>query len=285
MRANLRRYIGLLFVVMPLQGKYHDFVIVIPSYNNERWCEQNLNSALNQNYPTDHYRIIYINDCSTDQTLLKVQAIMTASAKGGLVTLVNNAERKGALHNFYHTIHQLCLPHEIIINLDGDDWLDSCEVLDYLNRIYASPDVWLTYGRYRYYPYDHPFKPGTTAYSRQTISANLFRQDRFRASHLRTYYAWLFQKIRLADLQDADGKFFSMCPDLAIMYPMLEMCGERHRCLDRVLCVYNDTNPLNENKVNFNLISKITDEIKHKPKYSKLTGNLSEYIGDKNKGL
>jgi len=41
-------------------------VVVIPSFNNARWCRRNLESVLDQAYPL--YRVIYIDDASTDGT-------------------------------------------------------------------------------------------------------------------------------------------------------------------------------------------------------------------------
>jgi hypothetical protein len=33
-----------------------EFVVVIPSYNNEKWCIKNLNSVVKQSYP--HWSIV-----------------------------------------------------------------------------------------------------------------------------------------------------------------------------------------------------------------------------------
>ena len=41
-------------------------VILIPSYNNSRWYKENLDSIINQNY--SNYRIVYVDDCSPDNT-------------------------------------------------------------------------------------------------------------------------------------------------------------------------------------------------------------------------
>ena len=49
-----------------LTAQDNSFVVIIPSYNNEQWCLKNLESVVNQNY--FNFRIIYINDCSTDKT-------------------------------------------------------------------------------------------------------------------------------------------------------------------------------------------------------------------------
>ena len=42
------------------------FVFIIPSYNNEKWIEKNVMSVLNQTY--ENWKMIYINDNSTDKT-------------------------------------------------------------------------------------------------------------------------------------------------------------------------------------------------------------------------
>ena len=46
--------------------KNHNFVFIIPSYNNEKYYKKNLDSVINQTYK--NWRIIYIDDASTDNT-------------------------------------------------------------------------------------------------------------------------------------------------------------------------------------------------------------------------
>ena len=41
-------------------------VIIIPSFNNRQWYERNLTSVVAQEY--DKFRVIYIDDCSSDGT-------------------------------------------------------------------------------------------------------------------------------------------------------------------------------------------------------------------------
>jgi len=46
-------------------------VVIIPSYNNESYCEKNLTSVFSQQY--ENYRVIYIDDCSNyDKAMLKL---------------------------------------------------------------------------------------------------------------------------------------------------------------------------------------------------------------------
>lgn len=250
--------------VAPYNEGDKKFVIVIPSYKNEQWCVQNINSAINQNY--DKYRIIFTDDCSPDGTFDKVTEAVNASGKANKITLVKNTTRIGALANLYNMIHS-CDDDEIILTLDGDDWFPHENVLKRLNEIYSHRDVWMTYGQYKNYPdggvgVAQPYPP-------QVVSHNSFRSHTWSASHLRTFYAWLFKKIRREDLMQ-NGAFFTMTWDFAIMFPMLEMAGDHSQFLPDILYTYNLTNPINDHKVNQALQHSLDRHIRGMPKYNKI---------------
>ena len=65
-----------------------------------------------------------------------------------------------------------------------------------------------------------------------------------------------------------------MAADLPTMFPMLEMSGERSQYIEDVLMVYNRTNPNNEDKVNHHLQLSIENEVRHKPKYKRIEGEI-----------
>jgi glycosyltransferase involved in cell wall biosynthesis len=245
-------------------GKDKKFVIVIPSYNNEQWVENNLRSAIQQNYT--NYRIIYIDDCSSDKTFIKAREIIDKYNGNIKTIIVKNINRLGALENLYNAIHS-CADDEIILTLDGDDWLSNENVLNYLNNVYKNEDVWLTYGQYQNYP------DGGRGISQQIpdkiIQSNGYRSFTWCSSHLRTFYAWLFKKINKNDLINNDGKFFAMTWDLAIMYPMLEMSGIHSKFISEALYTYNLQNPINDHKVNKQLQASLDGLIRRKTKYNK----------------
>ncbi|NJO18399.1 MAG: glycosyltransferase family 2 protein, partial [Thioploca sp.] len=81
----------------------HRFVIVIPSYKNAKYYIKNLNSALSQNYSS--FRIIYTDDSSPDGTGQFVEDYLKKNDKNGLVKLIRNECRVGALRNLYDMIH------------------------------------------------------------------------------------------------------------------------------------------------------------------------------------
>lgn len=124
-------------------------VIIVASYNNRNWYTKNLDSIRMQNYT--NFRTIYIDDCSTDDTGELVRQYIMEYSLESHVTLIHNSINKGALANQYHTIHD-CNDDEVIIIVDGDDWLAHANVLRHINQAYTDPNVWLTYGQFQSYP-------------------------------------------------------------------------------------------------------------------------------------
>lgn len=242
------------------------FVIVIPSYNNSNYCEQNLLSVLNQNYK--NFRVIYIDDSSKDDTYEKVQTIIDRSPIKERVTLIRNSQNQGALKNLYLAIHS-CQDDEIIATVDGDDFLAHADVLKKLNKVYSNPQVWMTYGNYLDYPSYRQKPQICKPFPKIVIRNNSFRNHEWVSSHLRTFYAGLFKKIDVNDLM-FEGHFLPMGWDLAFMLPMLEMSGKHCRFIEDVLYLYNRSNPINDHKINLTLQSKCANHIYSKEPYARL---------------
>jgi len=247
-----------------LMGGARKFVIVVPSYNNERWCEENIKTALAQNY--NKYRIIFTDDNSTDGTFNKVRNVVEASGKATKCTLIKNERRMGALTNLYTMIHS-CADDEIVLTLDGDDWFPDGDVLNKLDRVYASRDVWITYGQYQ--NSNDGGRGVAKPYAQHVIDSNGFRTAEWGASHLRTFYSWLFKSIRKEDLM-YNGEFLQMTWDLGFMLPMLEMAGTHSKYVNDILYVYNLDNPINDHKVNRNMQASLDRYVRTLPRYKRV---------------
>ena len=218
--------------------------ILTTSYNNYNWAKRYVSSIARQDY--NNYKVIYIDDCSTDNTNLRLSALVKQYKLEDKFTIIRNSERKGALYNIHNTIHSSIEDDNIVVSLDGDDWFFNPNVLECINRAYSTPpETWLTHGTIIEYP------KGTVSWSKEipqaVIKENAFRSFRC-PSHLRTFYAWLYKQIKLEDLI-YEGNFYTMTWDMAIMYPMIEMAGERHKFINQITYVYNMSNALNDNKV------------------------------------
>jgi hypothetical protein len=122
----------------------------------------------------------------------------------------------------------------------------------------------MTSGSFRY----HDGRPGFAKPPQQFSDV---RKQTFTLSHMRTWKSWLWKKIEDSDLKDEDGNFWSVAGDLAFMFPMFEMSGEEHyRFLTDILYIYNESNPINDHKVNMANVMKTTNKIRNKTPYKKL---------------
>jgi glycosyltransferase involved in cell wall biosynthesis len=233
-------------------AKQSCFVVVTASYNNEKWALQYLNSIFSQDYK--NFRVIYYDDCSTDRTVEVVENFVKRNRLKNKIRIVKNSVRVGPHENIYRAVHS-CENWEKIVIVDGDDWLAHNKVLSYLNAVYSDPNVWITYGSYRVHPTG---KLGTHAKKipDKILKANKIRTYKWVTGHLRTFYAWLYKRIKIEDLF-FDGKFVKKNGDIAIMLPMIEMAGFHSRFIGpisgdafapEVLLVYNCANELNYGK-------------------------------------
>jgi len=236
-------------------------VVLITSYNNSEWYNENLSSVFEQAY--NNYRIIYIDDCSTDNTYHLVVEKMKQNDRKHPIDIIRNTENRGALANVYTAVHT-CANEEIIVILDGDDAFQHPQVLTRINKAYQNDNVWMTYGQYIE---STSQKIGKCApISEAIIRKNAYREYPWVSSHVRTYYAWLFKSIKKESLMIED-KFFPVASDLATMFPMLEMAGGRFEFINEILYVYNTSNELNN--VKFRRKKQIQCEriIRHLPHY------------------
>lgn len=242
-----------------------EIAVVIPSYKNEKYIVENLDSVLKQKYPK--FEIIYVDDNSPDKTGQMADEYVRKYNLQGKMRVIHNTQRKGALQNLYDTIHTID-DHKVVVCVDGDDTLISDLVLERIAQEYKNGQIWMTYGQYLNYPM---CTLGICAEIPRKVSLNnAFRKHTFVASHPRTFYAGLFKKIKKEDLMH-EGSFFAMAWDLAMMFPMLEMSAYDHfKFIDTPLYKYNHENPINDYKVNYPLLARLENIIRKREPYKPL---------------
>lgn len=241
------------------------FVVIIASYNNEKWAEANVRSVFAQRY--SNWRVIYINDCSGDNTADVVERMCDEYGMRDRVTIIHNEQRVGALANIDRAVRS-CRDHEIVVSLDGDDTLPHEDVLGLLNEVYTDPAIWITYGQYRNYP-DNGIGV-CQPIPKSVVYQNSFRElQPFVISHLRTFYAWLYKEIKVQDLQH-EGRYLPMAWDMAFMIPMLEMARVNFKYLPYELYTYNMANPINDFKVDLGLSQWCDQYVRSKQKYERV---------------
>jgi len=242
------------------------FVIVVPSYNNEKYCQQNILSILGQEY--HNFRVIYLDDASTDRTLEKVEAIVNESPLRGRVTVIRREENVGSVKNLYDAV-QSCKDHEIIVRVDGDDFLAHPFVLKQLNKVYADQNVWMTYGNYLDYPSYVQNPKLCEEFPASVIRSGSFRKYKWVSTHLQTFYAGLFKKIDVEHLKK-EGAFLPMAGDVALLIPLLEMARSHIRHIKDVMYLYNRINPISDHKKNLQLQSACEGHVRSLAPYAPL---------------
>jgi glycosyltransferase involved in cell wall biosynthesis len=260
-----------LILLLPLQALLaadSSFVIIIPSYNNVHYCNWNLTSVARQTYK--NYRIIYVDDCSSDGTFEKAESLVAQYQLTDRTTLIKNEKRCLAVENIYKAV-LLCDDKEIIVMLDGDDWFYDASALEILNNYYSDPEVWMTFGSYVYHP-SYTKGECVEPIPAEVIAKNSIRkhvEKNWILSHLKTCYAGLFKKIKVEDLK-WKGKFFESSYDQAFMLPMVEMAGTHALCVPEILYVNNRSNPINDDKWNKKLQQDCMYYIRALPPYKPL---------------
>lgn len=217
--------------------------VVVPFFNPGHFLDNCMASLLAQDY--ENFEVIAVDDASTDDSYAKVPT------EDPRFTLVRNTLRMGGAYNLHTAITSHChSPEDIVVIVDGDDWLEGKDVFSYLNRFYNEQDCWVAYGQFRYstghYGVGRPY-PSRGSFARL--------REYWYASPLRSFRAGLYHHIGQQDpdyscMKDARGEWFTTAMDMALMYPLLDLAGfDRVRYNDRVLYVYNVENPLNVHKV------------------------------------
>lgn len=262
------------------------FKIITPSFNNEEWVEYNIASILNQTYT--NYEVLYIDDNSTDNTYEKVLEIVKDLPNW---KVIKNKTNKGATYNYFETVDGYANNNDILIHLDGDDWLYDETVLEKLNNFYNDKDVWMTYGGFVCYDGTDESKlpyPQSTPHPDFIHNHKKYREDIWRASHLRTYRSFLFKLIKREDVKLLNSdQYYWHGGDLAFQYPCMEMCPkEKIGVVDFYTCVYNQTksNQVRTKERESQDNSKYEIEIRNRKKYKEgLSGEKLHQVNIFNK--
>ena len=235
-------------------------IILTTSYNCENFIERSLLSIMGQKFKD--FTCYITDDLSTDNTREIIKKTIKDDKRFILIENFNKMYQPG---NYDQIIRWRAVDgNEICVEVDGDDWLSNSNVLGLVNDVYSNTDVWMTSGSFKY-------STGAQGFSTPPSRFDNIRKQGFTLSHLRTWKAWLWNKIKEEDLRNSEGNYWDVAGDLAFMFPMFEMSGEKHyRYLSSINYIYNETNPLNDHKVNMPKVNSTVNIIRNKTPYNKI---------------
>jgi len=270
--------------------------IIVPFYNPGKFLERCVNSLLTQDY--ENYEILFVDDSSTDGSFNKIPAVRYKGDENGDLLKDENgepvveykhplldktkcknilawrsSERMTALPNLHNGIMSFATdPNDIVVIVDGDDWLFNKKSLSYINDFYNNnPECWMMYGSSKW-------TDGRPCCAREYTEEEFknLRKSQFKISHIRTFRAGLYAKIAEQDfdyncMKDKNGDWYKMTYDVAMFLPMLELAGKEHVFYNETpLYVYNRDNPISDDKVNQQLQWDIHSEILNKKPFNRV---------------
>ena len=235
------------------------FNIIVPLFNAEKYIEKCLNSLVKQSYK--RFQVQVVDDCSSDSSYEIASSI--CQEKKNFKVLRNN-RRIGALHNIFNLLNtRIKEPSKTIdLIIDGDDYLYSSDVLNIVEEKYIQTNCLITYG-------SHISSKGVKGkkYPLLIREFNLFRKYFWYASHLKTFRHDLWLSLNPQDLLNKKREYFSVACDLAIMFPLLEMAGNRQEFIREILYFYNEDNPISDHKIRRKEQILAAREIRQKNRY------------------
>lgn len=174
-----------------------------------------------------------------------------------------NKNRKGKMYNFYHLAKQIPNDH-VICDLDLDDYIEP-NALSVVAKAYEdNPELLATHGSYR-------MESGRHARFNGKYNSDKFRGLPWRGTHLKTFKASLFHKIKTESFKGPPGGGWLMvCADLAIMFPILEMSGlDRIKFVKEPIYAYNDLSDFNDHKTQREMQSRVEKWLRSRKPYGR----------------
>lgn len=243
------------------------FKIVVPSFNSVAYLPKTLASIEKQT--NINFQVCVIDDCSTIE---KQRGIILDYCRRNNWSYIFHKKNEGALASIIEAIKSFnCKDDDVIVMVDGDDWLYDEHVLEKIDKIYSNEDVYLTWGQFETYPPNWLKMNYAMDIPDLVIDNQMYREIVDVFGHLKTYKYRLFREIKDEDLRDPkSGEYFRVSWDKALLYPMLEMAGHKVKFNPDIVYVYNVINPLSDFTINRPEQIAATEYIRSKPHYLRL---------------
>lgn len=218
------------------------FKIIVPCFNAEEYIINCIKSI--QTQTEESFDVVVVNDASTDNTQHTALSKISNDSRFSLLNIKSNS---GAMSSVVSGINHLAPDNnDIIAIIDGDDMLNIRKALEIVKKTYERTDCLITYGNF-------VTQDGKTLnphfgkrHQQRVIEQNLFRRSPWITTHLKTFKYILYSKINQKDFRNSRGYYWETCYDMALMFPMLEMAGDRQEAISDPIYQYSFNIPTND---------------------------------------
>ena len=228
------------------------YFIVSGVFNAARYirrCIEAVNDQVIDGFEVTH---VIIDDGSTDATAATIaKAPQVPHIKRHVITHPRNLGSVDAQLAGFAYAQNNGHDHDVIIQLDGDDWFCTDEAIKTVHDTYVETGCGATYG-------DWVGTYGGKSNCRQPNWSNLhedLRSNGWCFSHLRTFRTGYTRHLDVEDFKDPTrgGAFFNAAYDAVVCLPIFEFAGKDKVVWIRTpLIYYNQENPLAEARLRLN---------------------------------
>ena len=237
----------------PPHAHQQRIAVISPFYNSANYLRKCIESVAAQNYSNYHHYLI--DDCSTDNGIDVIMEVMNElpDELDGKFTLIRNDANVGAVCNQVTVIREQLGDNDIVMLLDGDDWLvNDPDIFHYYNNIYHEGTEF-SYGSCWSVVDNIPLI--SQPYPKHVRDTKNYRNHHFNwimpYTHLRTFRKKLINDVDDKMFKDQEGKWYKAGGDGSLFYSVLEQANpDKVTVVSRIVYNYNDTNPINDYKVN-----------------------------------
>ena len=191
---------------------------IITAFRNSKFINRCIESVINQT--CKDWQMILIDDNSTN----KLDYI-----RDSRITYIYNDERKYALRNIVESVWRYAGQEDIVVMLDGDDYLAHNDVLQLIHDEYSLTNcdaLWT----------QHINSDGSIGNSGNMVGDPITCS--WRMSHLRTFKKYLIHGVKPDIFLDENKEWWRCCYDQALYRPILKV-AKKPTFFDKVCMVYN----------------------------------------------
>jgi len=207
------------------------FIIFIPYCDvYKRFIDKCLKSINNQLY--SNYEVVIVNDGSKERGF--IEKLVEGNPKYTLIHCETNngpASSKWVFLNHIQQNGSKYSPNDIIIVIDGDDYLNGTDVFSIINRTYQQHKCWMTYGNA-----DGNYCNTNSITDIPNDWENI-RHKEWIYNHPRTFKVALALTFNESDFK-IDGAWLTKGTDRPLIYNCIELAG-KSRCKSIKNVLYN----------------------------------------------
>lgn len=252
-----------LVVDLPATALPEKFIVVVTVRNAEPWIARCLKSIQVQAF--SNFTCYVVDDVSADRTSQIIDAFCKRDDR---FRLIQNTERKWQARNTVEVPRRVSIsPEDVIVLIDGDDWLSTPIAFTEL-RVAYSKGAWLTYGQLVESD-GHPTRFGV--YPKRIAEEGDFADWVWCATPPRSFKRFLLDELKNEDFQ-IDGEWPKLSGDICVIMPMMQLACERAVGITTPIYSYNVETPDSEHKTDPLAQTHVRDLFLRRPKKARLEG-------------